>query len=853
MGGDLRKYFGARGSKSSEGDAKGVGRKRRENAAGTRESMPSHPRRSEKDRDGSREKKTSVSSRKRLRRDVQEGLEDSDSDFVGGIEQEEEDWDSEIASDRRGKARQQKKESQPSPLKTGDDDEEAPLRGKKKAKFEEADVHEKDEVKKSAGRPAWNQPRSEPPNKGMKPVPTGAPDCLSGKQFVISGVLDSLERDECADLCKRYGAKVVSAVSSKCSHLILGSEAGESKLAKAKQLGIPCIDEDELFKMIRESNPGKNCISTSQKDNPNLESPKEPEPPKPPKLTSARKDVKGESAPRIVGDGQLWVEKYRPRKVSELCGNPGLITDFRRWLSGWKTYRDLEQSAEGARKRKAAPTTGEDMKMRAALLTGPPGIGKTTLAITMCRELGFEPHEFNASDTRNKKAVADLLGELTLNQAMEMYCVVNPQSSKAPLASPEGQVLVMDEVDGMSSGDRGGIQELIKLIRSTRVPIVCIANDDSSQKIRSLQNHCLKLKFRRPTAAQCRKRILDIAQAEGMTIDPQTAERIAEGCRGDLRQTLNCLQAWRSTGTQVTYQNVVDRFKDEGKTVESKSIFDLFRSFFDSRGSSLSDRMDDFFMDADLNPLFVQENYIQCRGVTDLARLARAADSISEGDLASNLVRAHQRWDLMPVQALLSCLVPGSISGFFAARPNFPAWLGKNSSTRKNIRLVRELDMRGKLSLSGNMSSIRLDYIPALQTVTSSPLILREQDGIEDVIATLDAYYLTREDFDTVTDLLVQKPPPIPSKVKTAFTRQFNSLSHPLNAATVTHGKSASRPADTGGEEGSLGGGGDDIVDVGKASTEPEVDEEGESKDEEQSLVVKKSKKSKPTSARRKT
>ncbi len=56
--------------------------------------------------------------------------------------------------------------------------------------------------------------------------------------------------------------------------------------------------------------------------------------------------------------------------------------------------------------------------------------------------------------------------------------------------------LVMDEVDGMSGGDRGGVQDLIESIKRSRVPIVAICNDKYHQKLRSLRNHCLELEYR---------------------------------------------------------------------------------------------------------------------------------------------------------------------------------------------------------------------------------------------------------------------------------------------------------------------------------------------------------------------
>ena len=56
--------------------------------------------------------------------------------------------------------------------------------------------------------------------------------------------------------------------------------------------------------------------------------------------------------------------------------------------------------------------------------------------------------------------------------------------------------LVMDEVDGMSAGDRGGVQDLIMTIKAAKLPIICICNDKYHQKLRSLRNHCLEFEFR---------------------------------------------------------------------------------------------------------------------------------------------------------------------------------------------------------------------------------------------------------------------------------------------------------------------------------------------------------------------
>ena len=63
----------------------------------------------------------------------------------------------------------------------------------------------------------------------------------------------------------------------------------------------------------------------------------------------------------------------------------------------------------------------------------------------------------------------------------------------------------MDEVDGMAGNeDRGGVAELIQLLKGSRIPVVCMCNDRNHPKIRSLANHCFDLRFHRPKVEQIR-------------------------------------------------------------------------------------------------------------------------------------------------------------------------------------------------------------------------------------------------------------------------------------------------------------------------------------------------------------
>ena len=90
----------------------------------------------------------------------------------------------------------------------------------------------------------------------------------------------------------------------------------------------------------------------------------------------------------------------------------------------------------------------------------------------------------------------------------------------------EKSLLIMDEVDGMSSGDRGGIAAIINIIKKSKIPIICICNDRQSTKIRSLAGHCLDVKFHRPDKRMLVKRMAEIITKEGGTSTEKGLERI---------------------------------------------------------------------------------------------------------------------------------------------------------------------------------------------------------------------------------------------------------------------------------------------------------------------------------------
>jgi len=205
---------------------------------------------------------------------------------------------------------------------------------------------------------------------------------------------------------------------------------------------------------------------------------------------------------------------------------------------------------------------------------GSPGCGKTEFVVSLLKDRGYDVIKYDAGDVRNKS----LIETMTSNNV----------STRNVLDMMRGKVkkiaFVMDEIDGMNNGDKGGINSLIKLIRQKKTkrqkleqftmnPVICIGNYYVDKKIKELMKVCHTFELHPPTQAQMNQLLTQQVPELADTLKP----RVLEYMQGDLRK-LNFIRDLAQQKphllTEATLHNIfqIKSFSEDSKKITERLL-----------------------------------------------------------------------------------------------------------------------------------------------------------------------------------------------------------------------------------------------------------------------------------------
>ncbi len=210
-------------------------------------------------------------------------------------------------------------------------------------------------------------------------------------------------------------------------------------------------------------------------------------------------------------------------------------------------------------------------------LYGSPGSGKTFFITELLKELGYDVIKYDAGDIRNKA----LIDTITSNNVSNRN-VLDMMSQKQKRIA-----IVMDEIDGMNSGDKGGLNALIKLIRQKKTkkqkaesktlnPIICIGNYYTDKKMRELMKVCNIFELPTPTKEQVKNVLKEVINNK-IKLTKQDYETILNYIQGDmckLKFAIEVLCKKIESGTNNGILNLfhTKSFNEDAKTTTNQLL-----------------------------------------------------------------------------------------------------------------------------------------------------------------------------------------------------------------------------------------------------------------------------------------
>ncbi|XP_077426056.1 chromosome transmission fidelity protein 18 homolog [Vanacampus margaritifer] len=315
---------------------------------------------------------------------------------------------------------------------------------------------------------------------------------------------------------------------------------------------------------------------------------------------------------------RLWVDRFSPRHYTELLSDDFTNRCLLKWLKLWDTVVfGKERVSRPARPDRQAPIqtsfksnqanqnpnrfkskmemTEEileaelDMykrpKFKVALLSGPPGLGKTTLAHVIAKHAGYNVVEINASDDRSAEVFQKRIDTATqmksvLGASERPNCLIIDEIDGAPAAAINILLATLNRKDG-NCGEAGSdsTKKRKKKEHILLRPIICICNDLYVPALRPLRQQAFLLAFPQTQPSRLTQRLAEISLRQGMKADTGTLTLLCEKTDNDIRSCINTLQFLFGRGHKQLNTRII-QCVSVGQKDQNKGLFYLWQEIF---------------------------------------------------------------------------------------------------------------------------------------------------------------------------------------------------------------------------------------------------------------------------------
>ncbi|KAM3838379.1 chromosome transmission fidelity protein 18 homolog [Diretmus argenteus] len=512
---------------------------------------------------------------------------------------------------------------------------------------------------------------------------------------------------------------------------------------------------------------------------------------------------------------RLWVDRFSPKHYTELLSDDFTNRCLLKWLKLWdtvvfgrerkvrppqperqapnqKSFNSNQDNQNAVRFKSKSQMTEEILeaeldqykrpKFKVALLSGPPGLGKTTLAHVIAKHAGYNVVEINASDDRSAEVFQKRIDTATqmksvLGANQRPNCLIIDEIDGAPTAAINILLATLNRKD--ASGGEAGADTAKKKKKKESVllrPIICICNDLYVPALRPLRQQAFLLAFPQTQPSRLAQRLSEVSRRQGMKADTGTLMALCEKTDNDIRSCINTLQFLHGRGQKQLDMRMVQGMS-VGQKDQNKGLFYLWQEIFQlprTKRKRVGEGFDEGLAEGGGAQRFqhilhlasssgeydkvtqgLYENYLSMR-VRDpnMHSVCEALDWLSFSDRMNQVMLQGQNFTLMRYLPFLSITFHFLFAHNHVPRISYPHSQHEASSRLQGSRNALSAMLAdippgirsriSQLSLTIDILTLLLDIIcPKLRPVNPQLFSSRERQQMRELIDTMLAYNLS--------------------------------------------------------------------------------------------------------------